>query len=367
MGDSPKEPQPKDELPQDVKSASPEIDPELIKLPRRKSTVRPISAVAIIAICLTLSFRLLSDLSFSRQGEQPTEVTSLDALGADLENQFIEIEARPDRPQALRIIPNGKTTGQVLMPVLGTAGKLWILIEASPWNEEVRTDERYRGRLMRLDDLGYDEAIRARIKTGLLVPRPIALSEIREALRSTSGEVHDASGDSFPVGPGTSLRYQEIAADTVRILAVSTDPYNDEAGWRLALQSAGILNENVGAVSSTTDSWTFDVKATGGLAEVNEKLVAARLFAASISEVTKTREGKWSDLSLDGEDILMGEARVGFVASNITLGLAPRIDANAYVLNTTEEPETYWYVPALVLMLAGLGFLFAFGLYRRMR
>ena len=368
MGDSPTETQPKKELPEDkdAPASSSEIDPELVKLPRRKSTVRPISAVAIIAICLTLSIRLLSDLSFSRAGKSPTAVTSLESVDDDLENQFIEIEAKPDRPQALRLIPNRKTTGQVLVPVLGSAGKLWILLEASPWNEEVRSDERYRGRLMRMDDLGFDEPLKLRFKSGELVPRPIALSEIREALKTKSGMVHDAAGDALKVSADTYVRYKEIAPERVRILAVSTDPYKDEAGWILALQSAGILSAR-SAVSNTGDSWTFDVTAAGGLAEVKQKLKAARLFAASASEVSGTREGRWSDLSLDGDDILMGQARVGFEAKLISLGLAPTIDSNAYVLNTTEEPETYWYVPVLVFALGALGLLFAFGLYRKMR
>ncbi len=367
MGDSPKETQPKDELPKDKDSGATQIDPELVKLPRRKSTVTPVSALAIMAICLTLTIRLLSDMSFSREGEQPTAVASLDQLDSDLENNFIEIEAKPDRPQALRLLPSGKTTGQVLVPVLGTDGKLWILLEASPWNEAPRADERYRGRLMRMDDLRFDEPLKARFKAGKLVPRPIPLTEVRQALRSTSTEVHDASGDAFSVQPDTLVSYREIAVNTIRVLAVSTDPYNDEAGWRLALQGAGILNEGESAVSSTPESWTFDVEAAGGLTEVKNKLETARLFAALATEITATHEGRWSELSLDGEDILMGEARVGFAASNITLALAPRLDANAYVLNTTEVPETYWYVPVLVFVLAGLGFLFAFGFYRKMR
>jgi hypothetical protein len=83
--------------------------------------------------------------------------------------------------------------------------------------------------------------------------------------------------------------------------------------------------------------------------------------------VSNVREGRWSELSIDGEDVLLGQARVGFVASDISLGLVPVLDASAYVLNTTEAPGIYWYVPVLVLVLAGLGLLFAFGLYRKMR
>ena len=95
--------------------------------------------------------------------------------------------------------------------------------------------------------------------------------------------------------------------------------------------------------------------------------MATRLFAASASEVTVTREGKWSELSLDGNDILLGKARVGFGVRRISLGLAPSLSADAYVLNTTEVPDTYWYVPLLVLILGIFGMIFAFGLYRKLR
>ena len=367
MADSPKEAQPEEGLPSVAPNKASEIDPDLVKLPRRKSTVRPFTALAIVAICTTLTVRLLSDFSFSRQAEEPTPVATLEATADDHENQYIEIEARPDRPQAIRLVPNSKTTGQVLVPVLGSRGKLWILLEASPWNESPRSDEKYRGRLMRMDDLGFDEALRARFKAGEFVPRPIALAEIRKALQTNASVVHDAAGDSLKVSADTYVRYKEIAVDTVRILAVSTDPYNDEAGWRLALESAGILRPGTAAVSSTTDSWTFDVDAPGGLAEVKSKLVSARLFAASASEVSQVREGLWSELSMDGDDILLGQAKVNFVASHISLGLAPSLDSSAYVLNTTEAPGTYWYVPVLVFVLGALGLLFAFGLYRKMR
>ncbi len=365
MADSPKEPQPQKGLPKDAAAKPSVIDPELVKLPRRKSSVRPITALAIIAICLTLMVRLLSDFSFSREGEEPGQVTLLTEVGDDLENQFIEIEARPDRPQALRLVPNGKTTGQVLVPVMGSNGRLWILLEASPWNEPARTNERYRGRLTRLDDLGFDEPLKVHFRSGKQVLRPIALPEIRTALQAGTSEVHDIAGDALRIDPDTPLRYEEVAQGTVRILAVSTDPYNSESGWSLALQNAGILVSD--AVSSTPDSWTFDAKTKGGLAEVTSKLEEARLFAASAKVVSVTREGTWSELSLDGDDVLLGQARVGFVASNISLALPSNVHADALVLNTTERPDTYWYVPILIFALAGLGFLFAFGLYRKMR
>jgi hypothetical protein len=364
MADTPKEPQPEEGL-QDAPAEHSEIDPELVKLPRAKTRVRPITALAIIGICLTLTLRLASDLSFSRLDPRPTAVESIESLSSEHENRFIEITARPDRPQALRLIPSKKKTGQLLVPVLGTQGKLWLLLQASPWNETPRTDELYQGRLTKLADLGYDEPLDAYFKTGKFPARPIALAEVRSALQSKSAQVQDAGGDRLSVDANTYVRFNEVAVNKVRILAVSTDPYKDEAGWSLALQNAGIVQGEMAAVSSTPNTWTFDV--AGSLEEVTEKLRAARLFAASASPIATTREGTWSQLSLDGEDILLGKAQVGFRAEHIDLGVRPALDANAYVLNTTEEPGTYWYVMLLVLLLGGMGLLFGFGLYRRLR
>lgn len=371
MADSPKEPQPQkgsqEAPPAEPAEIDSELDPELIKLPRPKTRVRPITALAIIGICLTLTGRLLADLQFSRHGDTPTVVAGIESLSSDLENRFVELEVQPDRPQAVRLIPSRSKTGQVLVPVLGSAGKLWLLLQASPWNEATRTDERYRGRLTRMEDLGFDEPLRAHFRANKRVARPIALSEVRTALQTKSGTVHDAAGDLLSVEADTPVHFREVAVHAIRIVAVSTDPYNSEAGWSLALQGASILHAETAAISSTPDSWTFDVPAPGGLPEINSKLVAARLFAAKASEISTTREGVWSELSLDGDDILLGTARVGFQASNIALGIVPELDAHAYVLNTTEQPDTYWYVLLLFLALAGLGLLFAFGLYRSLR
>lgn len=361
MADSTKEP----ELPKETVAEHSAIDPELIKLPRPKTRVRPVTALAIVGICLTLTVRLFSDLQFSRNDADAVSVANLADLGEEFENSFVEIEARPDRPQALRVIPSRRETGQVLVPVLGTAGKLWLLLEASPWNEEARTDERYRGRLTRLSSVDFSEALQTRLKSSKQIPRPIALSEIRNALQNKTKQVHDGAGDRFELHADTVVSLKETATNRTRIVAVTTDSYKDEDGWRLALQNANLLQIGSQAISSTPSSWTFDVE--GQVQEVSDKLVVAKLFAAKAMLIETTRVGRWSELALDGDDILLGQARVGFHTSGLALGLAPQLHGQSYVLNTTETPDTYWYVPLLFSVLALFGLLFAFAFYRRVR
>lgn len=341
-----------------------DIDPELVRLPRSRTRVRPIMALAIIAICLTLLVRLIPDLIFSRQSSTPIRVDSAADLSADLENRFVEINVSPDRPQAVRILPSGSSVGEVLMPALGTGGKLWLLLPASPWTGPHVTSENYRGRLMRLADMDFATTLRSYFREGNNVPRPIALSEVRNALASGAMTVRNVAGDTLTVHPDTFVRVHEVAENRARVYAVSTDPYDNEAAWRLALEGAGILPSDTAAVSSDTGSWTFEVPAPEGVEAIREKLVQARLFAASADEIGKTREGTWSELSLEGQDIMLGQPERGFKTQHIAVGAALELPEGAFLLSTTEEPGTYWYVLALVLLLAFFILLFTFGLYR---
>jgi len=344
-----------------------ELDPELIKLPRAKTRIRPIMAMAVIGICLTLGWRLSSDLRFSRLGD-PQRIDDAQALNSDNENQFVELTLRPDRPQALRVIPNRATSGQVIVPVLGSQGRMWILLPATPWGGSADdTSEVYRGRLSRLDDMDFYDSLRERVAKETAALRPIALDKVRLALTSKVLEVSDVSGDKYTLAPTTAVQVEEVASQKVRILAVATDPYRDQASWSLALQNAGLLPPAMAPVTSTPSSWTFDVPAPAGLDAVNAALRENKLFAAVASEIRSVRVGTWADLELDGGDILMGVAAPGMVIQNISVSAPPLVAKGAFLLDTTEAPGTYWYVIIIVLALAAFGMIFLSALAQSIR
>lgn len=347
-------------------AAEDELDPELVKLPRPKTRMRPVMALAIIGLCLTIGVRLSGDLRFSRLGD-PVAVESVADLSSDHENQFIEIRLKADRPQALRVLPSNSTTGQVLVPTLGTGGSVWLLLPTTAWGIQHPDGELYRGRLSRLSDMSFHDSLRSHVAKGTVALRPIPLSEVRTALSESSLDVADVSGDRYRVGADTVVLIEEVAANRVRILAVATDPYRDEASWILALQNAGVLPAGGAPVSSSPSSWTFDVPAPGGLAEISEKLRSARLFAAQASEIRESRRGKWSELELDGDDIVLGQAKPGFRTQTVALSAPPLVAKGAFLLDTTEEPGSYWYVLIIVLALAAAALLFGSGLYRTIR
>ncbi|MBL4632777.1 MAG: hypothetical protein JKY56_02835 [Kofleriaceae bacterium] len=349
---------------------SDELDPELIKLPRPATRIRPIMALAIIAICAVLILRLWNDLSFSREGDIVVVDTIAD-LNDDLLERYVEIEVTPDRQQAIRLLPSRKTTGPVLMPALGHSKELWIFVHPTPWTEEIRTDERYRGRLSRLSDQSFYDEMRSYYRSGKSVPRPMATSEVRKTLKSGAKEIRDLSGESFALTDDTVVRVQETSISKVRIVCNAAAVYIDEPTWRIALQAAGffeganLLDQT--AVSHTVDSWTFEVPLRSGLEEIERMLTDDKLFAAKAEEIVVARSGTWKQLSLDGEEILMGKSQTGYTLKSIELGLAIEIPADAYIINSTESPDTYWYMLALVLLLVGFAAIFIFGFVANLR
>jgi hypothetical protein len=349
-----------------TEAAPDELDPELIKLPRPKTRIRPIMAMAIIGICLTIGLRLSSDLFFSRLGN-PVAVDSVASLNSDHENLFVKLRVRPDRTQALRIVPSRSSSGQVLVPTLGTGGALWLLLPPTAWNAEGATNEVYQGRVSRLADMNFHDTLKGHVAKGTIAMRPIALAEVRKALGAKTLEVADVSGDRFLLQATTKIQIAETAINRVRILAVATDPYQDEASWSLALQSAGILPSETAPVSSTTTSWTFDVPAPLGAKDITAKLRAAKLHAAQAAEIRSTRTGSWSELGIDGEDIILGNAKPGFRTQSVLVSAPPLVANGAFLLDTTEKPGTYWYVIIIILALAAFAMLFASALLQTIR
>ncbi len=347
-----------------------EIDPELVKLPRSPTRIRPIMAMAIIAICLVLLFRIWDDLSYSRQGD-PEVVDAISQLNDDLLDHHIELQATPDRHQAIRMLPSRKTTGPVLMPVLGHSKTLWVMVHATPWNETIVANERYQGRLVKISDMDFEDELQAHYKAGNSIPRIIAKSEVRKALKNKTNSIADASGEVFSVTASTPVVFQEISTRKVQILASSSADYTDENMWKLALANAGFFEGasemDRAAVGNTTDTWTFEVPAPAGLADVQERLVEAKLFAAKASAITQVRKGTWSQLLLDDDDILLEKARLGFGLERISIAVPMQISPDAYILITTETPHTYWYMALLASVLAFFSLLFAFGIYQHIQ
>jgi hypothetical protein len=343
------------------------VDPELTKLPRKSASLSPYLAGALVALCALLMFRLRADLTFSREAE-PQKLSNFDEIAAADLNSFVEFEGVPDRAQALRITASESQNGVLLAPVFGARGKLWIVLPGSPFLEEVRYDEFYRGRLMSLADMPFAEVLDDYLRSDNLIERPFDTKTIEAALRAEATSLRDHAGDDVAISSTTPVKLFETSVENVEVTVSLTEDHPDEAGWTLALQNTGLLPAAGRPVSSTDTSWTYHVVAPSGSVEhVRRILLDAQLWSATATAIHRTREGTWKDLNLDGEDLLLGEPQSGFRPTGISVFAPPPLVEDARILVTTERPDELWYVLPLFLLLSGFALLFAFGYWRSRR
>lgn len=343
------------------------IDPELVKLPRKRARLSPYLAFAVIALCALLVMRLWSDLRYSQAGEAATVLrSSEEVFAADL-NRYVELEALPDRAQLLRVTSSSSDQGVVLAPVLGSKGRLWLALPGTPWIQKPRYDERYSGRLMRFAEMPFADDLQGFLHTAEPLPRPVLLDEVRRAVREKATSLHDPAGDVLSVTADTPVRIVERSVAAVKITAYATDSYPDEASWRLALQNAAVLQSTDVAVAGTEVSWTYHATTREGAKAIEARLLEARLLGARVEPLTATRKARWGEVMLEGEDIVVGQPPAGFVPQSIAIAAPPPVADDARILVTTEVPSDFWYVMPIAVVLALFALLFAYGAWRSLR
>src|SRR5688500_17519623 len=96
---------------------SDELDPELIKLPRRRGRIGPVMALAVVVLAAVILWRLRGDLAFSRQDATPRPI-DIRALATAAPDRFVALTARPDRSRMLHIFASRARDGHRVAPLL---------------------------------------------------------------------------------------------------------------------------------------------------------------------------------------------------------------------------------------------------------
>jgi hypothetical protein len=348
-----------------------EVDPDLLVLPRPRPRIGPLLALSVLVFCAYFLVRLRSDLVFAHSGPDPERVVDVaGAMSAELDS-YIELAAAPDRAATLRVYASDARDGHRLAPVAGSADRLWLLFGGSHWVERPAYEERVRGRIKRLDDLPFRDALLAELERTRL-PRALDQDAALAALTKAEGKerawVRDVAGDPVSPEPGTPVTVFERSAGEARVTGFATDRHPDEKAWRAALEKAGVLAPDAKLEASTDSSWSFLVPAPEGIDPLAARLVVARLFAARAEPVHRTHRAAWRDLKVEGSELVVGgraPARIEPASiTSILVQAARRAPADARVLVTTDKPDDYWHVTIVYVLLGVLALVFAWALWR---
>jgi len=345
-----------------------EVDPELLVLPRPRARIGWLLALSVIAFCAYFMIRLRGDLVFSRAGGEPSRLRSIaEALSADPED-YVAIEAVPDRAFLLRVFASDAKDGHRLAPVLGSGDRLWIMFEGSQWDAPAAYDEVYRGRVKRLGDLPFYGDLVDHLATMQRLPRGVKIAALRAALEQRASSLDDIGGDRIALTGDTPIAIAERVAGQSAVTVFRTDTQRDESAWRHALEGIGLLAPGAPLLDTREDAWTFQVAAPDGVDAVEAKLVAARLFAARAEPYDRTHRTTWGTLSASSGGLSVGATQVPWQSVTATAVETPRTaPADARVIITTEAPGDYWYLIPVYLVFAAIALLFAWALVRAVR
>jgi len=138
---------------------------EFAHIPRRRSR-HPLITLAGALLAFFLVFYGRRDLRFAFSSGDPLElgnaavVFSSDKATAGLENRYVRVAGTPDRESALELDTKGSWVFSQLFRVLGTGDRLFVHRTQNPLPAECAETDVFEGRLIRVDDLPYADAIR---------------------------------------------------------------------------------------------------------------------------------------------------------------------------------------------------------------
>ena len=341
-----------------------EIDPELIKLARPRLRIGVITAAGLVFLCVALVIRLGPDRRFAGASHTPIAATATEIVADHVAlDQLVRITTEPVASHAIRITKTKGTLGMRLVPVRGTADRLWIVAGGDGWDPPA--SDGYVGRLRRLDDLALAPAARAHAAQH---PRPVFATPAAVRSGFASGVIATVAGDRAAVHDSDRIAVDRIDPNTAVITAAFNDRLPDAAVWREALDRAGVPPLAAGTTDAAIGQARFTVAASA--AATTARLEAAELWAARVEPVTRHHETTWGALRRSppsGLDLGSGQIAPDDQVDLVGLFVTRGIPAEAYALVTGESPDDYWYVLPITVALAVIALVFAWALIRAVR
>lgn len=345
-----------------------EPDEELIKLARRPGPkIGVITGLGVVILCVVFVLRLNGDRKFS--GDDAPEKVSVAQIveGRVAADHFVAVDLAPLMSHAIRAARNKTGVGLRVVPVRGASDKLWLVVNGDGWDQP--TTETYQGRLERLSDLPFADAVTEYAEAH---PRPVFAKPASVRAGLATGKVAMVTGDTLAVADGDKVAIDILDPNAATIVAALNERFPDAASWGAALGRAGItVGQPLAPLpGSSPDQVRFEVKGPSAVADTTAKLEKGELWAARVEPLTRHYETTWGALK--------ASPATGFtVAANTTVPdaeldlvgfyVARGIPDGAYALITGDRPQQYWYVLPITIALVLIGLLFAWVFVRAVK
>jgi hypothetical protein len=338
-------------------------DPELIKLRRPRPKVGLLTAAGVVFLSVFFLLKLNPDRRFAGNGDAPRPVAVADLAGGKVDpDDFVSVQAEPMMSHAIRAQTAKNSVGLRVVPVRGSSEKLWLVLPGDGWVDP--TKGAYTGRVKKLADLPFAGVLETFLAAH---PRPLFASAAAVRAGFGSSKVTTVAGDPITLRDGDKVALDVTEPDAAVIVGSYNERLPNLAAWQQALADAGITV--TGAGRDDRERAYFDVQAPGAVASVASKLEAAGLWGARVDPVTHHHETTWRALKQSGP--------AGFTIGGVTIPDAQLdligmyvvrdVPGDAYAVIVGENPQDYWYVLPVAIVVALIGLLFAWAFVRAVK
>jgi hypothetical protein len=339
------------------------IDPELVKLGRKRLQIGAITSIAAAALCAFFAIRLGPDRHFASEGDTPHHATPAQVLdGSVAVDSFVALHGEPLVAHAVRAASSKGAAGERVVPVRGTGDRLWLVEPGDAFGDP--TPDAYVGRLRKLADLPLADAVRAFVAAN---PRPMfaTVGELRRAFQT--GTLRTVTGDDVHVDAATEVAFDIVDPDAAVIVCSFVDQLPDGPSWLAALGSAGI--PLAGQPVLERDAVLVDVTLPQAVATATTRLDDAKLYAARVDPVTRHYDTTWATIAGSPSGALAtGSAAVPDARADLVgVYVARSVPEDAYAVITGETPDDYDYVLPLTIALGVFTALFGWAFVRAIR
>src|SRR5690349_3646049 len=106
------------------------IDPDLVKLARKRTKIGIVTCVGVIFLAVFFILKLNPDRRFGGAGESPAAATPSDiAAGKTTTEQLVSVQGELVMSHAIRVGAEKKSLGLRVAPLRGTGEKVWIVLD----------------------------------------------------------------------------------------------------------------------------------------------------------------------------------------------------------------------------------------------
>lgn len=340
------------------------IDPELIRLARKKTPIGIVTCAGVIFLCVFFIYLLNADRRFGGAGDAPASATPADvAAGKVSTDQLVTVQGELMMAHSIRVGAEKKSLGLRVTPLRGTAETVWVVLDGDGYTKP--TMGTFTGRLRDLDDLPFAHTVRDYVAAH---PQPVFATAAATRAGFASNKVASVSGDQLDVRDSDRVGFEIIDPSAAIVVCTFNEKHETVDDCSKELHNAGI--PTTPTPRSGRDQAYFDVTGIdNAVATMTTKLEAAKLWGTRVDPVTRHYDTTWAKLKTSSpagftvDTTTIPDAQIDLIG----LYVVRSIPATAYAVILGEHPQDYWYVMPVTVLLTIIGLLFIWALVRAVK